>query len=431
MRASVLALGILAAFTGCGVDRHAFECETDAQCGTGGRCEAEGYCSAVDASCVESGYRFVDSSPGDLANTCTRVCAADVVAGGSTTCVRLADNTVQCFGANSTGQLGLGGADDAEHALPGPAGGIFAGRPFSRISVGGGHACGLTGGNDVACWGANDRGQTGATPSAFELEPWTVTNAEAVAAGARHTCSLAAGVVSCWGDNTLGQLGADDIGVVHTSPATVVRYMAALTGVLSIASSAASDFTCASQSSLGCWGDDSGGQLGDGTNTPRDFYEPFGNLSGGGLPLATGNGHGCAAQPDSTVACWGSNDRGQLGNPSTAPHQTATRTTTPLDVTALTAGDRFTCAITRAAGEVVCFGDNTEGQLGDGSNDGGFVTVAGTAGTTSLAAGSTHVCAIVDKRVLCWGGNFRGQLGDGTQRSRSMPRAARLACPAP
>jgi alpha-tubulin suppressor-like RCC1 family protein len=91
-------------------------------------------------------------------------------------------------------------------------------------------------------------------------------------------------------------------------------------------------------------------------------------------------------------------------------------------VTAIDAGNHFTCAI--SAGAAKCFGHNFSGQLGDGTHQDRVAPtqVAGlTAGVTRISAGNAHACAVVGGGAKCWGNNFDGQLGDGTFAERTTP----------
>lgn len=91
--------------------------------------------------------------------------------------------------------------------------------------------------------------------------------------------------------------------------------------------------------------------------------------------------------------------------------------------TAVSAGDRHTCAIDDA-GATWCWGENRFGQLGDGSTTGSTspVEVAGGNRFVQVDAGNTHTCAVDDAGAAwCWGGNFVGKIGDGTKESRSTP----------
>jgi alpha-tubulin suppressor-like RCC1 family protein len=126
--------------------------------------------------------------------------------------------------------------------------------------------------------------------------------------------------------------------------------------------------------------------------------------------------------------CWGYNGYGQLGNNS------ATQSNVPVAVLGLAsgvlqvaAGERHTCALT-STGAVDCWGDDSDGQLGNGTIGGQVYVQAPVmglnAGVTAIAAGSYHTCALTQsKKTLCWGYNATGQLGDGTTTTQPAPVA--------
>jgi alpha-tubulin suppressor-like RCC1 family protein len=87
---------------------------------------------------------------------------------------------------------------------------------------------------------------------------------------------------------------------------------------------------------------------------------------------------------------------------------------------------RFHACALRQGGEVVCWGGNAFGQLGDGTtvNRPAPAAVPGIGSVARIAAGSRHTCVVtVAGAVLCWGSNADGQLGDGTTASRARPGA--------
>jgi alpha-tubulin suppressor-like RCC1 family protein len=138
-----------------------------------------------------------------------------------------------------------------------------------------------------------------------------------------------------------------------------------------------------------------------------------------GAPLAAGLNHTCALSSVSGVLCWGNNTYGQVGNGTTA-----TAVTSPVPIlgfflpnfTALAAGANHTCAL-QTDGGVRCWGRNRQGQLGDGTQlDRSFSdTVTGLNNVVALAAGLGHTCALQSAgTVRCWGNNQSGQLGDGS-----------------
>ena len=114
----------------------------------------------------------------------------------------------------------------------------------------------------------------------------------------------------------------------------------------------------------------------------------------------------------------GLNADGELGNGSTTQSLVPASVGGLSGVTAISAGATHTCAIL-SAGNVKCWGSNSNGQLGNNSTTstaaGPPVAVSGiTSGTTSLASGGYHTCAVVAGAEKCWGDNELGELGIGT-----------------
>jgi alpha-tubulin suppressor-like RCC1 family protein len=145
-----------------------------------------------------------------------------------------------------------------------------------------------------------------------------------------------------------------------------------------------------------------------------------------GKSLALGLFHTCAIKADRTVACWGSQPTGQLGDGTATQRLTPVSVTGLTDVVSLTAGTSFNCAL-RRGGDVKCWGNNAFGMLGDGSMRNERrepVSVAGLTDAVAIAAGSGHVCALkANRTVVCWGSNRKGQLGYGGEDDRLTPVA--------
>jgi alpha-tubulin suppressor-like RCC1 family protein len=139
----------------------------------------------------------------------------------------------------------------------------------------------------------------------------------------------------------------------------------------------------------------------------------------GVLQIAAGGENTCALLADRSVACWGSNPRGQLGNGATNTMSgTSTPTTVPglVGVQMLAVGDSHTCALL-TDGSARCWGCNMQGELGDGTTEDRSVPtpVLGLTDAVEIAAGSGFTCARMrDATVRCWGNNQDGELGDGT-----------------
>ena len=174
-----------------------------------------------------------------------------------------------------------------------------------------------------------------------------------------------------------------------------------------------------------CWGSNRFGQLGDNTIISRFTPGDVSGLSGGVTSLALGYAHTCALSMDGTVTCWGRNEYGQVGDGTRVNRLEPTKVK-GLDrpVRMVVAGMDHTCAL-GVAGEVWCWGANYASQLGDGTDEDRIepVLVKGlNSSVQAVAAGDHHTCALIaNDEVMCWGKNTRGQLGDGSRDYRAAP----------
>jgi alpha-tubulin suppressor-like RCC1 family protein len=190
-----------------------------------------------------------------------------------------------------------------------------------------------------------------------------------------------------------------------------------------------------SAGAIWCWGDDSYGALGDG-NTAGLSQLPVQvvNLPSTAVHVVVGGHHTCALLGGGLVACWGDDEQGQLGDGQRLPRGTPVK---PLDLasgaTHIAAGGSHTCAVS-AGGGLFCWGDNTYGQLGNSmtpSSSSTPVAVSGLAGSvTDVAAGGGFTCALlVGGTVQCWGQGANGQTG-GTATSSPVPATVPLTAAA-
>lgn len=350
--------------------------------------------------------------------------AKTVAVGGSHTCALTASGKAKCWGANTFGELGNGAAGGPAAPTATPV--DVAGRTLQAeaIVAGANHTCALTDARRVVCWGSNQYGQLGGGTRSRQRSPAPspvvgLGRTLAIAAGDEHTCAVTAvSRVVCWGLNGNGQLG-DSTTVDRMRPAAV----RGLAGIRAI--DAGGLHTCAltNAGAVYCWGLNQFGQLGDGTTVERRTPIRVSGLPNSIRQIATGGLHTCALTQAGTVECWGWNKTGQLGNGSTRTRRLPVAVRGLRNIRAIAAGDSYTCALTSAA-TVVCWGWNANGQLGDGTTRTRPtpVPVTGLRGVTAIAAAASHTCALTTSgRVECWGSNSYGQLGDGTNHDRRRP----------
>ena len=238
-----------------------------------------------------------------------------------------------------------------------------------------------------------------------------------VSIGGSHSCGVTTDSRAyCWGDNSQGELG-DGSTTDRSKPVLVAG------GLRFSSVSAGNIYTCGltTLKKAYCWGSNGLGQLGDGTTTER--HTPV--AVKGGLvfrQIRPGTQHTCGATTTNVGYCWGWNPYGQLGNGSTDTRLTPTRVAGSLKFLRVIAGGRHSCGLT-TTNRAFCWGDGSEGQIGDGKTYLRYTprAVAGGLAFKQLVAGGGHSCGVTTAdRAYCWGMNDRGQLGIGTRATESL-----------
>jgi alpha-tubulin suppressor-like RCC1 family protein len=368
-----------------------------------------------------------------------------IAVGSFHVCAVTVRSSVLCWGGNSSSQLAQEGV--AMSATPVQVPGVSA----LSLSAAAFHTCALRNNGTVACWGGNDSGQ--AHPESFAVtltEPREVSVAGIVdiSAGATHTCAVVAdGTVTCWGRNIERQI---DRSVIS---AREFRVVPGVTNVVSVAALTAATCALIADGTIRCWGANQGALvqpavtgavdiasacalIADGSTTCFGIASPSVTsrddpYSTKARSIALGDNHSCARRLNGSLACWGENSLGQLGD------GTATDRPTPVPVldntqsvvgASVAAGAAHGCMRT-ASGGAQCWGDNAFGQLGDLKGGGvrdtltvidhGFTPLANVVAVTN---GTRHSCALLaNGTAKCWGSNADGQLGDGTRTTPSSP----------
>lgn len=379
---------------------------------------------------------------GGFARSTANLAVTQVSAGGDYSC-GLIGGAPYCWGNNANGELGNGTTTSASTPTAVTTSGVLSGKTVTTVQASmdnggdnGEHTCAIADGS-VFCWGLNTYGELGnnsTTQSTSPVQAGSLTGVTQVALGYMHTCALTGGKVYCWGDNTRGQLG-DGSTTQRNSPVLVQGVLAGKT-VTAIATGAA--HTCAvAGGAVYCWGSNVSAQLGQGTSgSGTNSSVPVAVLTTGVLngltvtQVVAGEAHTCVVA-SSKAYCWGYNSNGQVGDNSTtlrtAPVAVSVSWTAGATLTSLAAGQYHTCVV--ASGKAYCWGDNANGQLGNGNTTDQSTPVAVTAsgvlsGTVDqINAGELHTCAVSGGAAYCWGYNATNQVGDGTTTQRTTPVA--------
>ncbi len=336
-----------------------------------------------------------------------------ISAGADHTCALLETGSIDCWGLDMYGELGNGAKSDSPKpiAVPSVTGAI-------QVSAGEFDTCALLGGGGVKCWGLNTQGELGDGHTSAPPGPVSVSglsNVVQISVGWTHACALlAAGTVECWGSNTSGQLGTGN----NTESAIPVK-VSGLSNVTSIAVGDQDSCAVLADGTVQCWGNGSDGQLGDGAYNNSSLPVAVQSLSGV-TEISMGDLSTCALLASGTVECWGNDFEDQLGNFEAAAGGESNAS--PVEVaqiygaTDVGSGGQTSCALTNAQ-MLACWGysaffqyPSSDGIIGNWSP----TPITDITGISQISLGEYHVCALlVSGTVDCWGDNFDGQDGNG------------------
>jgi alpha-tubulin suppressor-like RCC1 family protein len=276
----------------------------------------------------------------------------------------------------------------------------------------------------VVAWGDNRYGQLGdgtTTGAELPVAVSALSGVTAVSAGGEHGLALLSdGTVMAWGENEKGELGDGTTGGVSEVPVAV----SGLSGVTAISAGTRYSLALLGNGTVMAWGDNAGGELGDGTTGGVSNVPVAVSGLSGVTAISAGRGnnyygevHSLARLSNGTVMAWGFDGHGELGNGTTGKSSNVPVAVTGLTgVASISAGNGYSLAALES-GTAVAWGANALGQLGDGAfaDTNLPVAVSGLSGVTAISAASAHSLALLSSgSVMAWGENFDGQLGNGS-----------------
>lgn len=362
--------------------------------------------------------------------------AAHLSAGGLFSCARSEEAKVYCWGKNDVGQLGNGTTTDSDRPVL-----VAALDDVRDIAAGVRHACALTNAGGVKCWGDNGVGELGDGALIGRNKPVDVAGLQsgviAIALGFDYSCALLdTGNVRCWGDNYFLELGNDEPNLlfspvpvdVKLAPGVKAVAVAATGGTMSDPHSCLVTTTGGVQ----CWGGiNAYGETGippfQVTTVPHDVT----NLANGVVSVAVAGSHSCALTQAGQILCWGDNMFGELGDGTSSgghfqPKPTLTINGHPIAIAAgggvVAPGGSYSCATTDS-GSTYCWGFNGLGTQATGDrNDSLVPRLTLIAEASDLALSDDHACARGKQGLTCWGSNPNGAVGNGTIAFRNSPQ---------
>jgi len=428
---SCVSLGFLGGTVSCNADCTLnSEACSNAACGNGVLDDGEtcdpgvgGPVEGCDAVCQVVVGWSCEGSP----SVCVTVCSDNLIAGDEE-CDGTDLGTATC---ESTGHGGGTLACDAQCRLD-----FSQCHSFTAITCGGDHCCLLQSSGELLCWGGNANGQIGDGTTTDRRRPVGIPDfgsVTAINAAAGTTCAVSDLTTPgeprmyCWGSNDAGAMGVGDAGILSSDVPMVLPWSETLPTAEPVRIAGMGPHQCVrlSDDAVACWGFNDAGQIGD-QQAGQDALSPVILTGVGGIArISGGMNHTCAVRTEASVAsnllCWGDNASGQLGDGSGEDQLTPVEVEGFYESVACGAG--FTCAVSTDH-RVWCWGRNNFGQLGIGntSNQPLPVEVTLSAEAASVTVGFDHACALlVTGEVACWGRNRSGQLGDATTTDRTSP----------
>ncbi len=377
------------------------------------------------------------------------------------------DNAAYSWGVNTDGQLGNSTTSSTPTTLPSvvydSSPPLLDDKTILSTATGGGHTLVLCSNGKVYAWGDNQFGQLGngsiadsSVPVAIDESSGLLYNKRvlAIAAGKHHSMALYVNTavtpnvisVATWGSNGSGQLGINisptttpysmvPVAVHNTASTSALYGASAPENVYAIAAgenhclAMYHDSNSGAITTIATWGDNTHRQLGNNSAAAYSQTPVAVTLTSGAfatlknsLSIAAGSNHCLAIRSDGTVVTWGRNDQGQGGTGSTSSYlaiPTSISTSGILigkTVRAIAGGSNHSLALC-SDNSIAAWGDNADGQLGNGStldsSSPVLVTNSLDFQAKRISAGDNRSFALhYNQAIMTWGDNDGGRLGD-------------------
>lgn len=300
---------------------------------------------------------------------------------------------------------------------------VTGGTGFRQVAAHNQHSCAIRGDGKIFCWGQGDEGQIGNSANSDQdlaTEVSTIEDAAYVSVGSNTSCAVnTSGMAYCWGQDRNGMLGTNGGGNANTP-----QQVDLISNFIKIETAYSHSCGLTANGRIYCWGDNTNGRNGLNGATddqPALIDSTFTDF----VDLDVNNENGCGLRSNGDVWCWGNDSNGQLGQGAAGGDQDSpVKVDTTEKFIKITVGLDHVCGL-KDDGTAYCWGDNTNGQIGN--NDSGSdvlepTQVANITDFVDLSAGATHTCGLISTgQLYCWGNGGDGRLGNNGTAASNTP----------